>query len=280
MWYRFTARGRETLYGWTEDRAVAEAAVAHLDRLDEKSRREFDFYGFECLGADGVDEETAELCVRLNRGPWDGLLIDDDTTVDEIAAWDKPGSIWIEAETKRLEIRFSAWGAPLHPPSLHEPRMAALGIYPKSGHLILLDDASDTYSPGEDEFAAATIPIFGGIRRDALVAVLRELEDDLNAILADIEDGEFGEEAMGIVGRLEAEVFGENDGANIEDPAYYVGDTVDDLGITSGTTDEELSWIASRLRKSAIAGEQVLVGDVGAFLRRVRAEAEADDVDE
>ena len=52
MWYKFTAYNSQTLYGWTDDQRIADAAC---DRLNHG--REIDLYGYRTL----TDEEAVEL---------------------------------------------------------------------------------------------------------------------------------------------------------------------------------------------------------------------------
>ncbi|GGE16656.1 hypothetical protein GCM10011390_39660 [Aureimonas endophytica] len=182
----------------------------------------------------------------------------------------------IEITVEHLERSGPAWGAPLHTSNSDEPRTAAIGLFP-SGGLELLPDITDPYSPAQGGFAKALIPLYGGIRRDALVALLRRLVPDLGTILDGAEDGAFTKEALELLENIRTEAgrrgFGEDGAASIEHFHYYVGDTVSDLGIAPDTTDDDLARIEATLRANAIAQEVMLVGNVRAFLREVRENA-------
>lgn len=182
----------------------------------------------------------------------------------------------IESTIEHVETGRPAWDAPLHMSGSDEPHTSSIGLFP-FGQLEFMSGISDPYSPAQNEFAKALIPVYGGIRRDVLVMLLRRLAPDLGAILDGAEDDAFNEEALELLADIRAEAgrrgFGENDGANVEDVAYFVGDTVSDLGIVPDTTDEDLARIEATLRAEAMASEVVLVGNVRAFLREVREEA-------
>lgn len=74
MWYKLTAYNSETRYGWTDDRAVAEAAADRLNR-----GREINLYQVQAL-TDRDDETggSGGLPLRLR----DDLLFDADSTID------------------------------------------------------------------------------------------------------------------------------------------------------------------------------------------------------
>ncbi|MBB3998401.1 hypothetical protein [Aureimonas pseudogalii] len=186
----------------------------------------------------------------------------------------------IESTIEHLEKSGRAWDAPLHAYGSDEPRTAAIGLFP-SGWLALMPDILDPYSPVEDGFSKALVPVYGGIRRDALVELLRRLATDLKAIFDGVADGTFNEEALELLESMRTEAgrrgFGENDGARIEHVVDHVGDSAGDLGIASDTTDDDLVRIEEALRADAVAQEIVLVGNVGAFLREVREDAAEDD---
>lgn len=182
----------------------------------------------------------------------------------------------IEITIEHLERSGPAWDAPLHTSNSDEPRTAAIGLFP-SGELKLMPDISDPYSPSQGGFAKALILVYGGIRRDALVALLRRLVPDLGTILDGAEDDAFNKEALELLEDIRTEAgrrgFGEDDAASIEHFHHYVGDTVSDLGIVPDATDDDLARIEVTLRANAIAQEVVLVGSVRAFLREVREHA-------
>ena len=96
MWYKFTASGRETLYGWTEDKAVAKAAKLHLDRLDRQQGRDVDLYAMECIG---VGDE--------NDGDGRDAMFDDNTTVEDYEALEEERRRDREAAEREFHLQ---WG--------------------------------------------------------------------------------------------------------------------------------------------------------------------------
>mgnify|MGYP000901278934 CR=1 FL=1 len=72
MWYKFTAYNSETLYGWTTDPAVAQAAEDRLNR-----GKEVNLYAMEEL-SDSDDESDGRDCPLRDR---DTFIFTGDTTV-------------------------------------------------------------------------------------------------------------------------------------------------------------------------------------------------------
>lgn len=74
MWDRYDAYNQETLYGWTSNEAVAEAALAWINR-----GREINVYSMTCLGDD--ENEADDQGTRLvDKG---GHIFVDDTSPEE-----------------------------------------------------------------------------------------------------------------------------------------------------------------------------------------------------
>jgi len=74
MWYKFTAYNSETLYGWTTNPAVAEAALERLNK-----GKDVNLYAATELSDsdDEADGGTIPLCKR------DCHIINDDTTIED-----------------------------------------------------------------------------------------------------------------------------------------------------------------------------------------------------
>lgn len=76
MWYAFKSWNQETQYGWTQNLAVAQAVEASLNR----NRPEEQHYGLVPLG----DDYSIEYQEGRKLVDYQGLLCDDDTTVEDI----------------------------------------------------------------------------------------------------------------------------------------------------------------------------------------------------
>ncbi|MGK2287232.1 hypothetical protein [Pedomonas sp. V897] len=70
MWYAFGAYNSPTLYGWTQDPAVAKAALGGLNK-----DREINVYGMEVIS----DEEAERLGLPQRSDLW----FDDDTRLED-----------------------------------------------------------------------------------------------------------------------------------------------------------------------------------------------------
>jgi hypothetical protein len=76
MWYKFTAFNSETRYGWTPIPAVADAALAWLNK-----GREINVYSVVSIGGD--ENETDGATIKL--ADRDDLICIDDTSVDDFS---------------------------------------------------------------------------------------------------------------------------------------------------------------------------------------------------
>lgn len=95
MWYAIKAWNQETLYGYTDDPAVAEAAVNRLN-----AGREINLYAAEPLdlvafgrdqwkqraGIDDIEPSEQELSSMADKtlSEWSGLAFDNESTVEDL----------------------------------------------------------------------------------------------------------------------------------------------------------------------------------------------------